>query len=327
MTAPPLSVVIPSHRRADLLERCLRSVTRHAPAGTEILVIDDGSPGAAASETARRFPGVGAHRLARNRGFCAAANRGIALARAPVVEMLNDDAEVTPGWAEAALRWFADPSVAAVAPLVLQGPPGSGGPPRIDSAGDGYDLGGFARKLGHGRPLGPEYLRGGFVFGASASSAFYRAEALRRVGSFPESFGAYFEDVDLSFRLNRAGYRVRYEPASVVWHRVSASHGRTSRRLLQQQSCNEERVFWRNVPRELLPRALPRHLAVLAGKALRRWGEGALLPFVWGRLRAWAGWRDILRHRAWLAGLCRAGEGGGRPGCGISGWPGKGEVQ
>src|SRR5437763_534416 len=121
-----------------------------------------------------------------------------------------------------------------------------------------------------------------------ACGAFYRRDLLRRVGAFPERFGAYFEDVDLAFRLHRAGGVIVYEPASRVLHRGGSSYGRPGWRLVERQSCNEERVFWRNLPGLDLARALPRHVAVLAGKALRRWHEGTLLPWAWGRLRAWA---------------------------------------
>jgi GT2 family glycosyltransferase len=240
-----------------------------------------------------------------------------------VVELLNDDAEVTAGWADAALGWFADARVAAVAPLVLQNDPARlarGLPPLVDSAGDEYDPGGFARKRGHGRLMiddlrlkiekpGPaphtaassapvvnpqssilNLQSPGPVWGASAAAAFYRRDALLAAGGFPGHFGAYFEDVDLSFRLRRLGGQIVYEPGSVVWHRVSASYGkRPPRRVLEQQSCNEERVFWRNTPaREVLWR-LPRHAAVLAGKAVLRWQEGTLLPWLLGRVRAAAG--------------------------------------
>jgi len=247
-------------------------------------------------------------RRPRAGGFCAAANAGIAAASSPVVELLNDDAEATGGWADAALAWFADERIAAVAPLVLQNDPdrrARGLPPLIDTAGDEYDPGGFAVKRGHGqewasggrqppvcegegREQGADAPRSpGRVFGASACAAFYRREALLAAGGFPEHFGAYFEDVDLSFRLRRLGFEILYEPAAVVWHRVSGSYGRTpSRRTLERQSCNEERVFWRNTRGRQLVKALPRHAAVLAGKALRRWQEGALLPWLMGRLRA-----------------------------------------
>jgi len=291
-----LSIIIPSHNHPDLLHACLTSVRRHAPGGTEILVVDDGSPAGAVSGVVSAYPQVRCLRHVRRRGFCAAANAGIEAATAPVVELLNDDTEVEAGWAEAALAHFDDPAVAAVAPLVLRW---TGRPEAmvIDSAGDRYFRGGVAGKRGHGAPLGPDYLHSCRVFGASASSAFYRRDVLRRVGAFTERFRAYFEDVDLSFRLHRAGGEVVFEPASRVRHRVSASYGRPRRRLLEQQSRNEELVFWRNLPLGALARALPLHLAVLAAKARRRWHEGRLVPFLAGRLSVLAELPEIVRHR------------------------------
>jgi GT2 family glycosyltransferase len=244
-------------------------------------------------------------RLPEQRGFCAAANAGIALARAPVVELLNDDAEVTAGWADAALSHFAEPVVGAVAPLVLCWPGDSPESARIDSAGDRYYLGGIAGKRGHGESPGPAHLRSRPVFGASGSSAFYRRDALLRVGGFPAEFGAYFEDVDLAFRLHRAGLEAIYEPSSRVLHRVSSSYGPPHGPLLELQSRNEERVFWRNLPARDLVRALPLHLAVLAAKAWRRWREGNLVPFLRGRLRLVREIPALLRHRRQLASLGR----------------------
>ncbi|WP_439624964.1 glycosyltransferase family 2 protein, partial [Gemmata sp.] len=137
------------------------------------------------------------------------------------------------------------------------------------------------------RTPAPRLLTPGLVWGASAAAAFYRRDALVRAGGFPDHFKAYFEDVDLSFRLRRLGGEVAYDPASVVWHRVSSSYGaRPSRRTLEQQSCNEERVFWRNVRGAERLRWLPRHAAVLGAKAVKRFGEGTLLPWLLGRVRA-----------------------------------------
>jgi GT2 family glycosyltransferase len=296
--------VIPSHNRLDLLRRCLHSVKQHAPQGTEVIVVDDGSPAGAASIAAGGFAGVRVVRLPRRQGFSAAANAGLSASTGTVVELLNDDTEVTAGWATAALSRFHNPAVAAVAPLVLLGPAEAPGPeatPVIDSAGDRYYLGGIAAKRGHGERLGPTYLRPCRVFGASAAAAFYRRSAVLHVGAFPESFGAYFEDVDLSFRLHRAGYEVVFEPAARVWHHGSSSYGQ-SRRLVEEQSCNEERVFWRNLPGPVLVRALPRHGLVLAAKAWRRWREGNLMPFLWGRLRSFREMPTLLLHRRRLHG-------------------------
>lgn len=285
-----LTVIVPSHRRTDLLRLCLASVVRFAPPGTEIVVVDDGSKDAVVAQTAERFVGVKVVRRAKAGGFCAAANAGISAATAPIIEMLNDDAEVTADWANVPLKLFADERVAAVAPLVLQNDPerlARGLPPLIDTAGDDYDRGGFASKRGHGSVWARGDAPRSPVAAASACAAFYRRDAVLNAGGFPEHFRAYFEDVDLSLRLRRRGFDILFEPSSVVWHRVSSSYGkRPSRKMLEQQSCNEERVFWRSVRGADRFRYLPRHAAVLAGKALRRWQEGTLLPWIMGRFRA-----------------------------------------
>jgi GT2 family glycosyltransferase len=291
-----LSIVIPSRCRGDLLALCLQSLGRHAPAGTEIVVVDDASAGGAISAVAGRFPGVRVLRLPRPRGFCGAVNAGLRQAAGEVVELLNDDTEVTPGWADAALPWFRESGIGAVAPQVLCGPAGE----LIDSAGDRYFLGGIAGKHHHGVRAHSTAALPRFVFGASASSAFYRRETLLRVGAFPEHFKAYFDDVDVAFRLQRAGFKTIYEPRARVLHRVSASYGSPGRQLLEQMSCNEERVFWRNMPLRAWPRAVPWHLAVLAGKAARRWREGCLTPFLCGRLRVLTETMAVWKHRRHL---------------------------
>ncbi|MCI0681700.1 MAG: glycosyltransferase family 2 protein [Gemmataceae bacterium] len=280
-----LSIVIPTHQRCDLLRRCLATVVQHAPPGSETIVVDDASPDRRATSAVHEFKGIRVVRLERRGGFAVAANTGIRASRGDIVELLNDDTEVQPGWADAALPWFDDPHVGAVAPLVLMWPDGN----VIDSAGDRYHLGGVAGKRGHGQPLSAEFLEPRPVFGANACAGFYRRAALDHAGLFPESFGSYFEDVDLALRLRRGGWRTMFEPAARVLHHGSASHAVTSRRVLQQQSCNEEHLFWRNTPGSAMWRAVPMHLAVLAGKGWRRWNEGRLSPWIFGRLKAFTG--------------------------------------
>jgi GT2 family glycosyltransferase len=291
-----LSIVIPTRQRSDLLRSCLQAVAQHMPAGTEVIVVDDGSVDGEASRVGGLFSEVRVLRQWPGRGFAPAANAGIRASRGDIVELLNDDTEVQPGWAEAALERFAEPRVAAVAPLVLYWPDGK----RIDSAGDRYYLGGVAGKRGHGEPLSPAYLQPCPVFGASASSGFYRRAVLDQVGLFPESFGSYFEDVDLALRIRRSGYQAVFEPAARVLHHVSASYGQSGRSLIERQSCNEERVFWRNLPASAMTQALPRHLTVLVGKAWRRWQEGRLTPWLFGRLRVLTELAELSRYRRGL---------------------------
>src|SRR5262249_33583453 len=162
--------------------RCLASLARHAPPGAEVIVVDDGSLDSAVSGVTADF-GFRSIRLPLSRGFAAAANAGVAAAEPPFVELLNDDAEVTQGWADAALARFAGRGVVAGAPLVLLGPrETASSPPLVDSAGDGWFVGGVAWKRGHRRPLTPALRRSRPVAGASASSAFYRRSAFVAAG-------------------------------------------------------------------------------------------------------------------------------------------------
>jgi GT2 family glycosyltransferase len=292
---PRLSVVIPSASRPDLLSRCLASVKQFAPSDTEVVVVDDASERGCISEVACTNPNVRVIRLNQRSGFCVAANIGVMSAGADVVELLNDDTEVAPGWADEPLKRFADRNVVAVAPLVLQLDPErsrAGLPTLIDSAGDDYDYGGFATKRYHNSELltaQADLQHPQPVWGVSASAAFYRKESILQAGLFPTTFGAYFEDVDLSHRLKPFG-QVWFDPSSVVWHRVSSSYGKSlSPELMEQQSRNEELVFWRNVRGWNRWKYLPRHVGVLVAKAFRRWREGCLTPWLNGRWSAWRG--------------------------------------
>ncbi|VTR98658.1 glycosyltransferase family 2 protein [Tuwongella immobilis] len=305
--SPAFAVVIPSHRRVDLLERCLQSLARHAPADCEILVVDDGSPQAIVSQLVTQFPGVRILRNDRPLGFCRAANRGIQATSAPIVHLLNDDTKVQPEWHLAPLEAFSDLRVGSVASLLYYPTPNGD---RIDSAGDAYHRGGYAIKSGHGEPLTEAWLQSRAVFGACGAAAWYRRTALEQTGLFPESFSAYFEDVDLAYRLHWAGFTVRYCPESRVLHWGGSSYGQVRMRpkLLRQQSENEEAVFWRNLPPHHKLRSLAWHFAVLAGKSLRRWREGTFAPFAMGRLRALLRLPAHLSHRQSLIHLPGAQE-------------------
>src|SRR5437763_16620191 len=111
---PPLSIVIPSHHRPDLLRACLGSVLRHSPPHTEVMVVDDASPDRSVGLVAAEFAGVCLERLEHRGGLCHAANAGLPASPGEVVERRNEETEVCPGCAEAALEAVVDAWVGAV---------------------------------------------------------------------------------------------------------------------------------------------------------------------------------------------------------------------
>jgi O-antigen biosynthesis protein len=299
-------VVIPSFNGRALLARCLASIERHRPtdpdSGIEVIVVDDASTDGTAAWLAREYPGVHLVRLERNGGFCAAANAGIAAARGRFIQLLNNDTEVAPGWIEAGLAPFVDQAVGAVAPLVLF----RSDPSRVDSAGDSYALVGWPTKRGHGEPAVRYATRPvEEVFGASGSSAIYRALAVRRAGAFDPLFGSYYEDVDLAFRLRWTGYRCVFAPTCQIYHDVSATYDHGTAALQRRLARNAEIVFWVNLPGRLLGLALIPHLVFVVAQGLWRLARGRLRPFVLGKCDAIRAWRKINARRTLRAELAR----------------------
>lgn len=241
---PAVSIIIPSRFRADLLAVCLTSIIRHATSAIEIIVIDDGSESGLISRATQPFPHVKCIRNESPQGFATAVQQGIDASLGEIVHLLNDDTRVEAGWLDRPLACFADPRVGAVTPLVLID--NGLAHPLIDSAGDGFSLAGRAFKRSHRRPRPPR-MKGCWVFGASGSSAFYRRSALKAVGGFPVEFGAYYEDVEVSWRLQRAGWRIWFAPESVVWHKVTSSYSNIMiPELVMKMVKNQESVYLRN---------------------------------------------------------------------------------
>lgn len=289
-----LSILVPTHNGIRHLESCLPSVCQHAPLDTQILVVDDGSSDGTAAWLAVHYPQVEVLALPDNRGFVGAVNAGLPQVRGDIIELLNNDTVVCPGWAENCLRHFDDPSVGSVAPLVLR----MDDPNIIDSAGQSYHICGWASDRGFGQPLTKEYLSSCEVFGPCASAGFYRREALTRVGGLLPEFEAYLDDVDLSFRLRWAGYRCVYEPQARVHHQRSASYGRQpSERLVRLISRNEEFVWWNNLPLHEMVFGWPAHAAYLFVRMLRCAATGRLGPFLQGKMQALACARQIRQRR------------------------------
>lgn len=102
-------------------------------------------------------------------------------------------------------------------------------------------------------PSQPEY-----VFGTTGGGFIARKDMLRTVGLFDEKFFMYFEDVDLCFRAQLAGYKVRYTPNAVAYHKISVSTNKVPGLAIHNTFKNLPILFIKNVPLGLMPTILPR---------------------------------------------------------------------
>ena len=258
-----VAVVVPSWNGADLLPACLDSLLAQLPR-PEIIVVDNGSTDGSPDLVEREYPDVVLLRQATNLGFAGGVNVGIhhALAYdARYIALFNNDAVAQPGWLAALL----DEAEAHAEAGIVTGRLLSGDGTAIDSTGECYSRWGYPFPRGRGeRNDAGRYADAEEVFAATGGATVYRAEMLREVGLFDEAYFAYYEDVDLSFRAQLAGWRVRYCPAAVAWHHQGATSSRVQGFHRFHSVKNFVYLYTKNMPGPLWLRNLPRFLAGFA---------------------------------------------------------------
>jgi len=159
--------------------------------------------------------------LDRNIGFAGAAELAVREATTPFVIVLNQDACPADGWLAALLAPLTASDshrIGAVTSKVLFQSDG-----HLNNTGVIVGRDGYGRDRGFGEPDDGRFADAEDVFAFSGTAAALRVLAARDVGSFDPSFFLYYEDTDLSWRLQLGGWRVRYEPAAVVKHVHAAS--------------------------------------------------------------------------------------------------------
>ena len=217
-----VKIVILNWNGAAHLRRFLPSVVRTAPPGVEIIVADNGWPDGSTALVEREFPSVTLLRLPENYGFAGGYNRALERLGGDYWVLLNSDVEPAEGWLEPLIAELdAQPDVAVVGPKLLS----CAERDRFEYAGA---AGGFIDWFGfpfcRGRILRTlEKDRGQYddtrdVFWVSGAAFCCRAEVFRRMGGFDAGFFAHMEEIDLCWRMQLAGYRVRIVPRSRVYH-------------------------------------------------------------------------------------------------------------
>ena len=271
----------------------------------EIIVVDNGSNDNSVATIKNHFPAARLIELPRNYGFAKANAIGLGQAQGEFVCLLNNDAVAHPRWVQALTKAAtASSEVAACASKMLKYQDRK----IIDSAGDGYTRMGFPDKIGTEVKNSKDYEQSREILSVCAGAALYRRSALDVVGFFDEDFFSYLEDVDLSLRINRAGYTCLYVPAAVVYHHGSASSGsKINPFTIYWSTRNYLPVIIKNLPATLIARYLPFmvawqlywFIACVKQRVLRSYCKG-----MWDALRP-GFFLTMLKKRTWLKKLWR----------------------
>ncbi|MBO0840407.1 MAG: glycosyltransferase [Sciscionella sp.] len=270
---PTVSVIVVNYRTAEHTLTCLRALRTELAYPAEklrLLCVDNASADGSAAAIAAEEPGVELIESTENLGFAGGCNLGAKHASGEILAFINSDARPEKNWVNAAISTFREhPNVGAVASKVLDWDG-----EKIDFVDAGLTWFG----MGYSRDSGQRYDEsddvGKDVLFGTGSALFVRASLFAELGGFDERFFMFYEDVDLGWRMNLRGWRVRYVPDSVVYHRHHASMSTVDDARKSSETYLLERnalaTLYKNLSDETLAKVLPAALALTIRRATAR---------------------------------------------------------
>ncbi len=242
-----ISIVIPTYNGKELLKKYLPSVLdaceQYSLEKTELIIVDDASKDGTVSYLKLNFPQIKVIEHQVNKGFAASANLGIFAATNRIVVLLNSDVHIPKNFLQFLPRHFENGAIFAVRPGLKSS---------IDDGGDDLENPRIGGEFKHGFFNVPLVKRRkhDIAFFAGGGAAAFDKKKFEQLGGFDEIFSPYYyEDVDLSYRAWKRGWKIVYEPKSQAYHQSGATIGKTSTPLRVQAIVERNRYFlvWKNI--------------------------------------------------------------------------------
>ena len=218
-----VSIIIPVYNHLEQTRACLDSIARSTSPEIryEVVVIDDASSDDTQA-VLENGPGLVYLRNPQNLGFIGSCNRGASAARGAYLVFLNNDTVVTQGWLAALHETFQQIPEAGLVGAKLVYPDG-----RLQEAGG--VIWGDASGANYGHSDDPEHPRYNFLREAdycSGACIMVPKPLFEELGGFDAHYSpAYYEDVDLAFKVRHAGHKVLYQPRARIIHHEGVSSG------------------------------------------------------------------------------------------------------
>jgi len=223
----------------DVLADCLLSLRDSAYRDFITIVVDNGSRDNSVAATRENFPEVELIANPQNLGFTGGNNVGMRRAlelNARALLLLNNDTILHKDCLGAMMRVLeGEPTIGAVTPKILF----HSHPDHIWSAGGDYSLWrGIARHRGlRARQDDPRYTEPRDVSFVTGCALCVKREVVEQIGLLDDDLFIYNEDGDYSLRITNAGYRIRYVPDSIIWHREGWDSRRSSGQCRRLHLC------------------------------------------------------------------------------------------
>lgn len=303
---PSVAVVILNWNGKPFLEKFLPSVTRSTYGNLRLYVADNASTDDSVAFVQEHYPQISVIRNPRNNGFAGGYNEALQQVEADIYVLLNQDVEVEPGWIEPVVAQMQqDQQIAACQPKL-----------RAYHQQDEFEYAGAAG--GWMDVLGYTFCRGRIlyttekdngqyddpqdIFWATGAALFIRSRCFHEVGGFDAGFFAHMEEVDLCWRLHRAGYRICYCPKSIVYHVGGGSLPQGNPRKLYLNFRNNLMMLWKNLHPDdrwivLVQRFF---LDILAGVKSLVAGKPRDMKAIYAAYRDYYRWRRHYKHTSTL---------------------------
>lgn len=250
-----ISVVVPNWNGIGYIGKCLDSLLAQT-LEPDIIVVDNNSTDGSAELIQDHYSQVILIKNKSNLGFTGGVNAGIKRSLklgSRHVALLNNDAVADKKWIEELSDYLnTHPEIGIITGQII-----NSSKEKLDSTGEFYTSWGLPFARGRGEYTNSGYEEGR-VFGASGGASLYRASMFEEIGLFDEDFFAYYEDVDISFRAQLAGWKVAFTPTAKAYHEIGATSGKIKDFTTYQTMKNLPMLFLKNVPLKFMPSMLPR---------------------------------------------------------------------
>lgn len=252
LNQPGVTVLILNWNGKAYLEQFLPSVLSSTYQNFQVLLVDNGSTDGSVEHVKEYFPEVRLLAFNENLGYTIGNNKGLEQITTPYFVVLNSDVEVEPGWLEPLVETMeADPTIASIQPKLKSFHHRR----EFEYAGGG---GGFMDRWGYpfcqGRMFTEaeeddgQYDTPREIFWATGACSMIRKSVSDQIGFFEEKFFAHWEEIDFCWRARNYGYKIMYQPKSVVYHVGGGTLSRQNPRKTFLNVRNSLATLVMNVP-------------------------------------------------------------------------------
>lgn len=245
-TDPLVSIIVLNLNQTDTTCEFLESTRRLNFKNYELLVCDMGSEVDPTEKiNSGNYPNTRVLRAETNLGCAGGRNWGVRQARGKYLFLVDNDTIVTPDLIDALLEpFFENPEVAVACPKIRF----YHNPEVIQYAGFNAinPFTGRNSAVGSNQVDKGQYDQPNFTFSSHGCASMIKKEVFDKAGFFPEKFFFYYEEMDWSARVQKAGYKIFYQPKGLIFHKQSMTLGLQSPKKLYYLTRNRILYMRRN---------------------------------------------------------------------------------